>query len=907
MPSSDPLPAREAILEHQVFLRRLARSLVADPHGAEDLAQEAAVIALERPPRGEGSFRGWLARVVRNRAIDTARSERQRQAREQSSAPPKLPRTPEETEEQLHVQRRVFEAVAALQEPYRTAILLRYYHDLAPTEIAAQLGVPVATVKSHLARALARLRGRLDDTQPRYSRAWIAVLAGGFGELPRSAAATALAAGGVAMGVKLAIAVAAAGLTVVGGWWLLRPSAAAKSAFRPAAARPEASLTASVAVEEDLLEPSPETMRSVPTQDEPLASSPVPAELPPWSLALDLTGWSEGDAGLASIDVGTGPADPIAAMAVGPDVGSIRSTHELAGDLVLDVGPLFAEGVPRPERLAIRVDHPRFLLAVAGVLVPAELQSATATCGHLRASIELERAFASVSGRVVLDADAPADRVRAAIFGFDGKAPQREPSDLVRPAADGSFRLRARGAQRHVIVAFVDRQSTFDLPPPRPDTRILVLSEAEDVELDPLVLGEGEVIEGRAQLPDGRWPPKGRLWVELVDPAGWSLDELVWRDQRFETNNCEVVWGDGGEFRIRGLGAGAYSLTAKIQPSKSELPLISLARSRAARAEIVAPAAGARISLDLVRVELQVVGGGKPVDAARVVAHWKDPDGGGGASGGATDRKGRMVVELDPSDGLTLSVEDSRWPIKELTLSREEVLRGEPIEVVLEGEGFLPATLSIRPVGNHAALPPGTVIDFILYDRDQLTPDELAGRLRSMSHFGNSEGGISLNTPGAHPKRSDLDGTWKISDLQPGRYTVQISARSALGAAQTLVLDDQFDVELGSGGWTEHAWSVQLGGALRLNLTQLQDLQSAEFVDAQGVKLRQTYMKDEPTQSSYSVSTAAIGPGLFEVLPAFAAGTYELLVRLQDKSEHRVPVSVEAGRVNDVTIGPEDL
>ena len=35
---------------HQAFLRRLARRLVSDAHRAEDLAQQANLRALERPP-----------------------------------------------------------------------------------------------------------------------------------------------------------------------------------------------------------------------------------------------------------------------------------------------------------------------------------------------------------------------------------------------------------------------------------------------------------------------------------------------------------------------------------------------------------------------------------------------------------------------------------------------------------------------------------------------------------------------------------------------------------------------------------------------------------------------------------------------------------------------------------------
>ncbi len=51
--------------------------------------------------------------------------------------------------------------VATLPEAPRMVMVLRYQEDLEPTEIAAALEMPVATVKSHLQRSLALLREKL--------------------------------------------------------------------------------------------------------------------------------------------------------------------------------------------------------------------------------------------------------------------------------------------------------------------------------------------------------------------------------------------------------------------------------------------------------------------------------------------------------------------------------------------------------------------------------------------------------------------------------------------------------------------------------------------------------------------------------------------------------------------------
>ena len=49
----------------------------------------------------------------------------------------------------------------ALDEPYRTVILMRYYEDLTPSQIAEHLGLPAATVRTRLRRGLERLRSMI--------------------------------------------------------------------------------------------------------------------------------------------------------------------------------------------------------------------------------------------------------------------------------------------------------------------------------------------------------------------------------------------------------------------------------------------------------------------------------------------------------------------------------------------------------------------------------------------------------------------------------------------------------------------------------------------------------------------------------------------------------------------------
>lgn len=53
-------------------------------------------------------------------------------------------------------------AVVALDEPYREAVVLRFFAQLSLEEISVATGRPTATIKTHLRRGLVRLRGAVE-------------------------------------------------------------------------------------------------------------------------------------------------------------------------------------------------------------------------------------------------------------------------------------------------------------------------------------------------------------------------------------------------------------------------------------------------------------------------------------------------------------------------------------------------------------------------------------------------------------------------------------------------------------------------------------------------------------------------------------------------------------------------
>lgn len=171
------------LLADAAFVKRLARSLTQDRNDADDLAQDACLHALQSPPPRADNLRGWLLAVMQNLLRQRHRAGHRRLRREQSPRGPEHAPPTADLVERAATHRSVVDAVIALDEPYRSVVLLRFFEELPPRSIAERLGVPVATVHTRLTRGLERLRAHLDRTRGR--RQWCAALA----PLPALAAA----------------------------------------------------------------------------------------------------------------------------------------------------------------------------------------------------------------------------------------------------------------------------------------------------------------------------------------------------------------------------------------------------------------------------------------------------------------------------------------------------------------------------------------------------------------------------------------------------------------------------------------------------------------------------------------------------------------------------------------------
>jgi RNA polymerase sigma factor (sigma-70 family) len=153
----------DLVRQHQQVAFRAAYLVTGSAAEAEDAAQEGFVKAWQALPRfREGApFRPWLLKIV----VNEARNRRRHAGRQAALALRALEPAPAGTDEEATARadhEQLLRAVGAMREEDRLVIGYRYFLDLSEDETAEALGIPRGTVKSRLARALARLREQIE-------------------------------------------------------------------------------------------------------------------------------------------------------------------------------------------------------------------------------------------------------------------------------------------------------------------------------------------------------------------------------------------------------------------------------------------------------------------------------------------------------------------------------------------------------------------------------------------------------------------------------------------------------------------------------------------------------------------------------------------------------------------------
>ena len=164
--AGDQRAFRMLVERHRDRAYGLALRIVHSPADAEEVAQDAFVRAWLALPRfrGEASFATWLYRIVARRAIDRAAVLRRRGQREVNAEGAEegiLEDSKTDSSAAQALTRPIERLVAVLPESQRTVITLFYYEEHSVAQVAAILGMPEGTVKTHLSRARAALRAGL--------------------------------------------------------------------------------------------------------------------------------------------------------------------------------------------------------------------------------------------------------------------------------------------------------------------------------------------------------------------------------------------------------------------------------------------------------------------------------------------------------------------------------------------------------------------------------------------------------------------------------------------------------------------------------------------------------------------------------------------------------------------------
>ena len=147
----------ELVRRHGAAVRGLLRRMGAEPALADDIAQDAFLVAFERIVefRGEGAFSAWVRKIAARLYVRRWRKE----ARYDLES---------ETVDESHggeasaaARIDLDEALKTLSPAERMCVSLCYGAGVSHAEAAEALNAPLGTVKSHVKRGLDKLRLRL--------------------------------------------------------------------------------------------------------------------------------------------------------------------------------------------------------------------------------------------------------------------------------------------------------------------------------------------------------------------------------------------------------------------------------------------------------------------------------------------------------------------------------------------------------------------------------------------------------------------------------------------------------------------------------------------------------------------------------------------------------------------------
>jgi RNA polymerase sigma factor (sigma-70 family) len=148
-------PFEHVVREHGAVVMRVCRALLPAAE-AEDAWSETFLAAMRAYPRlrPDSNVRGWLVTIAHRKALDQLRS--------RSRQPLPAPEVPEIATTDCHTDEALRDAVAALPDKQRAAVVLHHLAGLPYADVARELGGSEAAARRSAADGIARLRATYD-------------------------------------------------------------------------------------------------------------------------------------------------------------------------------------------------------------------------------------------------------------------------------------------------------------------------------------------------------------------------------------------------------------------------------------------------------------------------------------------------------------------------------------------------------------------------------------------------------------------------------------------------------------------------------------------------------------------------------------------------------------------------
>lgn len=159
----------ELVFRYQRAMLTVAQQIVRNPADAEDIVQDAFLLAFEALPQLDNleRFGSWLYSITRNRALRFMKRAKKIQLHEDEDAELQIQSDPKTSDpaqiiERQSTQQIVQEAITSLPSDFQEVIKLYYWVEMPQKRIAEFLSLPLTTVKWRLHKAKDLLKSLLE-------------------------------------------------------------------------------------------------------------------------------------------------------------------------------------------------------------------------------------------------------------------------------------------------------------------------------------------------------------------------------------------------------------------------------------------------------------------------------------------------------------------------------------------------------------------------------------------------------------------------------------------------------------------------------------------------------------------------------------------------------------------------